>query len=571
MADAGGLAWEAAGSTRGLQNDNGRHGRLAVAGAGRRWQGDEADGVDMWGPYVRPPPRPAPSAVEIGRPRTRTLYEVAAARHADLLRELASSGSPSPGRRSPPTAPPSPGSTVPGSNGNAEVSFPEPDYVERAVSDSEETVESDNSGIDWDNRSPSIEAWVSPGDPSLSSCLLFAHVDRPEEVGDMREFLQAAFGSVQPMMPVEMLPSSRGVMIFRFTSHEEREMARECSPIPWERVVLSLERPEDSDNRFFFVPEWLALVALKEFPLDHWTEEKIKACFTAGCRVVEINPEFLSGNNFAPLQLVLEVKHYLDVPYEVSLSECSGIGREGMVVEVLPISVWPRENQIGPDGNLLPYFNQPPPPPPEAEADAEPEEQPPATGDSMQQQGAGNTPNPTQLQPPNNAAGLQMLALAAPFAHLARQQLFSTLPAAPTNECFIPLPRSPSLAHYHSSPTAVAKDNPAPAAPPPPKAPRRRRTKPIHAADAPQRKSSRLAGKAPPQYVHATVKATNRRALLDSLLPCSGALKSAVKKQGLLVHSRVPLAIPGLRKLARAAGLGCKAASSIGVVPPVAK
>ena len=65
-------------------------------------------------------------------------------------------------------------------------------------------------------------------------------------------------------------------------------------------------------------------------------------------------------------------------------------------------------------------------------------------------------------------------------------------------------------------------------------------------------------------------KASKRRALLDSLKSCSEAVKSVVKKQGLLDRGRAPLVIPALRKLVKAAGLGCKAASAIGAVPPVA-
>lgn len=87
----------------------------------------------------------------------------------------------------------------------------------------------------------------------------------------------------------------------------------------------------------------------------------------------------------------------------------------------------------------------------------------------------------------------------------------------------------------------------------------------------PTRNSSRLAGKAPAVYVHATDKATQRRALKDSLQACSQAVKTQVQKGKLLTKNKLPTPVPALRKLVQAAGLGCRAADSVGVVPPVAE
>ena len=77
---------------------------------------------------------------------------------------------------------------------------------------------------------------------------------------------------------------------------------------------LTLERPEETSNRFTRTPEWLALVALTDFPPEQWSEASIRRCFTAGAEVLEINPDCLDGHNYGPLQLVLQVNHYLDIP-----------------------------------------------------------------------------------------------------------------------------------------------------------------------------------------------------------------------------------------------------------------
>ena len=230
--------------------------------------------------------------------------------------------------------------------------FPEPDYVERPGSESEETEESDGSGVDWNGRTHFVEAWISPGDPSRTLRLAFATVNRPAEVEDMKEFVLAAVASVLPTSPVEILPTSRGDVLIKFASLEDREAARERSPVVWGDLKLALERPEETSNRFNFVPQWLVLVALSDFPIEMWKKEKILECFTAGCRVVEINPECLEEDNYAPLELILEVNHYLDCPSKLSVSGELGGRREGSVVQIAPLRVWSRDEQLGPDRSL---------------------------------------------------------------------------------------------------------------------------------------------------------------------------------------------------------------------------
>ena len=86
----------------------------------------------------------------------------------------------------------------------------------------------------------------------------------------------------------------------------------------------------------------------------------------------------------------------------------------------------------------------------------------------------------------------------------------------------------------------------------------------------PKRQSSRLAAKATASFVSVADKAIQHTALKNSLVPCSAALKEQVEKKGLLNHSKIPISVTDLRRLVRAAGLGCAAASAIGAVPSTA-
>jgi hypothetical protein len=100
---------------------------------------------------------------------------------------------------------------------------------------------------------------------------------------------------------------------------------------------------------------------VSHFPNEHWYGSKIKESFAGFCEVAEIDLACLTGDNFGPIRLLLEVNERLEIPYEVRVSAKEGIGRDGAVARVLPIRVWPRRDQLDDDGNLIPFFHNPPP------------------------------------------------------------------------------------------------------------------------------------------------------------------------------------------------------------------
>jgi hypothetical protein len=124
--------------------------------------------------------------------------------------------------------------------------------------------------------------------------------------------------------------------------------------------VLHLQKPEETSNRFFRVR--LAFVFVIGFPNELWFEERIKDCFRGFAEVAEIDPVCLSGENFGPLRLLLEVNDRLDIRRELRISYRRGVGRLGAVATVHPIRVWPREFQLDSRGNLATFFGPPAPP-----------------------------------------------------------------------------------------------------------------------------------------------------------------------------------------------------------------
>ncbi|KAL5647400.1 hypothetical protein ACJX0J_041755, partial [Zea mays] len=252
--------------------------------------------------------------------------------------------------RSPPSAPSSP-DAVPGLLG--------PPPIPLGSTGAPASSGDDVSAPSWEGRTHFFEAWLPQGDLLLKNRLAFAFLDNPAAIPDISAFVGAALGSACPDIHVELLPSTRGVKLLRFDNNSDRERLRGLSPISFEGASLSLERPEETSNRFIRSPEWLALVALTDFPPEQWSEASIRRCFTAGAEVLEINPDCLDGHNFGPLQLVLEVNHYLDIPYEILVSEHCGLSREGSLVQVMPLQIWPRSAQLDPAGRLIPFFHHP--------------------------------------------------------------------------------------------------------------------------------------------------------------------------------------------------------------------
>jgi hypothetical protein len=67
--------------------------------------------------------------------------------------------------------------------------------------------------------------------------------------------------------------------------------------------------------------------------------------------------------------------------------------------------------------------------------------------------------------------------------------------------------------------------------------------------------STRLAANAGGNFVDATDKAVQRKALQNTLAPCSSKLKVVVKKRDILAKDKAPLTAADLRKMIAAAGL----------------
>jgi hypothetical protein len=87
----------------------------------------------------------------------------------------------------------------------------------------------------WARRA---DAWVSPGRAELTERLLFAFIEPSVPMAEVNAFIRSALRSVAPLLPVDLLPSSRGAMILRCESAVERDSLLLLSPITGEGAPL---------------------------------------------------------------------------------------------------------------------------------------------------------------------------------------------------------------------------------------------------------------------------------------------------------------------------------------------
>jgi hypothetical protein len=111
-----------------------------------------------------------------------------------------------------------------------------------------------------------LEVCLPRGQEDVAARLAFAYIDPAAAVGSAALFIRQALGAVAPQIQVELLPSSRGAMLLRFVVEQDRELVRNLSPIEHNGATLVLERPQETSNRFFRERDWLAYIAVQDYP-----------------------------------------------------------------------------------------------------------------------------------------------------------------------------------------------------------------------------------------------------------------------------------------------------------------
>jgi hypothetical protein len=148
-------------------------------------------------------------------------------------------------------------------------------------------------------------------------------------------------------------------MLLRFNTMTKQELVRVGSPIDFCGGHLSLERPQETPNRFFRTLGWLAQVSVTDYPPKHWDSEHIKQSFKGFCNIVEIDTVCLTTFDYSLLRLILVVNHRLEIPSELWV-DADNLVLSGSIISIMSVRVRPRANQLDEDGNLIPVFSPSP-------------------------------------------------------------------------------------------------------------------------------------------------------------------------------------------------------------------
>ncbi|TVU26818.1 hypothetical protein EJB05_29383, partial [Eragrostis curvula] len=116
------------------------------------------------------------------------------------------------------------------------------------------------------------------------------------------------------------------------------EFAMHFSPIHHGHGRITLERSEDTGNRFNRVPPWLGYLSATDYPIEHWTPDHIPAAFSNIGHVCEIDPTCVNGYNFSSVRVVVELDEEEPVREDLWLRSPGG---GGIQVRVARMRIWP--------------------------------------------------------------------------------------------------------------------------------------------------------------------------------------------------------------------------------------
>ncbi|CAN6206901.1 unnamed protein product [Urochloa humidicola] len=429
-----------------------------------------------------------------------------------------------------------------------------------------------------------VEVWVAEGDWAQAARFAYVEIEPVTAAANLAPAIRGALLRAAPHLRYRILPSAHGVTLLHFDSAVARENAMALQPFQYHGAWIELERIENTDDRFVREPAWLALVVCWNFPEEHWDAECVCALYRCLGTVREIDPECIPGSDRSCLRFVVELQHP-HVPYRVGVHPPSG---RGIVLRQQPVRFWPRAEQLDGDRNWISFFGPLPPPadgpddeqmdghappPPQGPFGPAAPPNPPAQaphppillgaffGAAILYHGFLNSYPLPRLPPLPLVIQLPTVAPAPRHAHIHPMLLLTWHPhAAPAPQMTPPPPPPPSPASTDPPEPEIPADA---AIPPPPQRTRAPRAPRQRATVVAMRNSKRLAAKEDGKFLSATDKASQLRALHDSLALCSKPVQKLVAKKKLFKKTTKPIADADLSKIATVVGLGKAAADAL--------
>jgi hypothetical protein len=106
------------------------------------------------------------------------------------------------------------------------------------------------------------EAGAGGGRPEVDDLLAFSFIVPAVHPSEVSHILRAALAQVQPLLSVELLPSSHGALLLRCASQAERDLLRSSSPFLLPGLTVYLQRPDEIAGSFESRSGWLTCMLL---------------------------------------------------------------------------------------------------------------------------------------------------------------------------------------------------------------------------------------------------------------------------------------------------------------------
>jgi hypothetical protein len=111
--------------------------------------------------------------------------------------------------------------------------------------------------------------WMPEGDMERASKITYAFINEGGPAFSPAPFIHSAIFFVAPRVHYHMSPSSRSQILLLFDTMAERDFVVDACPITLDGAQLTLERSEDSSNRFTIGQTWLVAILATNFPAKH--------------------------------------------------------------------------------------------------------------------------------------------------------------------------------------------------------------------------------------------------------------------------------------------------------------
>jgi hypothetical protein len=162
------------------------------------------------------------------------------------------------------------------------------------------------------------------GNGEFEDARAFAYVYLRDAMHAPHLFIRRAMEQACGAPAFQLAASARGVGIMKFNSAEERDAIVAMSPVAHEGNLITVERHEEADNRFYAFYRAYAEVAVVDYPLEHWDEDSAREVLAALGNVCCLDPMYFGGGDYTSMRAVLRLDHHRELPEQLLVRNHNG-------------------------------------------------------------------------------------------------------------------------------------------------------------------------------------------------------------------------------------------------------